>query len=69
MNGWRILPVTEAIGQRATTYIEEHALVRGMRVADALIAATAVEWGRTLATANARHYAFVPGIALQRYRP
>lgn len=69
MNGWGILPVSEAIGQRATTYIEDHAFARGMRLADALIAATAVERGRTLATANRRHYEFVPGITLERYRP
>ena len=68
LQGWRVLPVTEPISHRATTYIENHALAHGMRVADALIAATAVESERTLVTGNVRHYRFVPGILLEPYR-
>lgn len=66
LQGWRVLPVTEPISHRATTYIENHALAHGMPVADALIAATAVS-ERTLVTGNVRHYRFVPGILLEPY--
>lgn len=68
-NGWRVLPLTENIGQRATVYLENHALSDGMRLADALIAASAVESGAVLLTGNDRHYKCVPGLALDRYEP
>lgn len=68
-NGWRVLPLTENIGQRATVYLENYALSDGMRLADALIAASAVESGAVLLTGNERHYKCVPGLALDRYEP
>ena len=68
-HGWRILPLTENIGQRATIYLEDYALSDGMRLADALIAASAVESGSVLLTGNERHYTCVPGLALDRYQP
>ena len=69
INGWRILPLTESISHRATLYIESYALSDGMRVADALIAASAVQSGAALMTANVRHYKCIPDIALEHYRP
>lgn len=68
-NGWRILPLTENVGQRATIYLENYALSDGMRLADALIAASAVESGSVLLTGNERHYKCVPGLALDHYKP
>ena len=68
-SGWRIEPVTESISFRAIAIIESHALSHGIRLADALIAATSVELGLTLITANVRHYRVLPGISLKRYRP
>ena len=69
INGWRILPLTESISHRATLYIENYALSDGMRVADALIAASAVQSGASLMTANVRHYKCIPDIKLEHYRP
>ena len=69
INGWRILPLTESISHRATWYIESYALSDGMRVADALIAASAVQSGAALMTANVRHYKRIPDITLEHYRP
>ena len=68
-NGWQILPLTADIGHRATIYIENYALSDGMGLADALIAAAAVESGAVLLTGNERHYKCVPGLTLKRYRP
>lgn len=68
-NGWRILPITESVSYRATANIESYALSHGLRLADALIAATSEDLGLTLLTANVRHYTFLRGISLQRYQP
>ena len=57
------------ISHRATMCVENHALSHGMQLADALIAATAIETSLTLVTANTRHYKFLPDISLRHYRP
>ena len=69
LNGWRILPLTEDISHRAVMYVEGYALSDGLRVADALIAASAVQSGAALMTANSRHYQCIPDIELEPYRP
>ncbi len=69
LNAWRILPLTEVVSYRATLYVESYALSDGLRVADALIAASAVQCGAALMTANTRHYKCIPDIALEQYRP
>ena len=67
--GARVLPVTEPISSRATVYVEEHFLSHSMRLADALIAATAMEHGLSLATANTKHYNIIEKLALREFRP
>ena len=69
LSGWRVLPLAEDISHRATMYIEGYALSDGLRVADALIAASAVQSGAALMTANSRHYKCIPDIVLEQYRP
>ena len=66
---WDILPLTENISHRATVYIENYALSNGLQLADALIAASAIESGTALMTANTRHYKVIPEIDLKTYRP
>lgn len=69
LNEWRILPLTESVGYRATMYVESYAPTGGLRLADALIAASAVQSGVTLMTANVRYYQCIPDISLEPFRP
>ncbi len=64
---WQILTLTAEITSRAMTYIEEYALSYSMALADALIAATAVERGATLLSANTKHYRFLAELQLQQF--
>ena len=59
----------EGISRRAIRLLELHALRAGLRVVDALIAATALEAGAALATANLRHYRAITGLSVVRFRP
>ena len=62
---WEVLPLSENISHRATVYIENYALSHGLQLADALIAASAVESGATLVTANTKHYKMIPEIDIK----
>jgi predicted nucleic acid-binding protein len=62
---FEILPLTPNIGHRALVYIEEHALSGGLRSADALIAATAIENDLVMCTANAKHFKSVKELKLK----
>jgi predicted nucleic acid-binding protein len=59
----------EEISRRAIRLLELHALRAGLRVVDALIAATALEAGAALATANVRHYRAITGLSVVSFRP
>jgi predicted nucleic acid-binding protein len=67
--GFRILPLSESIGHIAAALIEEHALSHGLRLNDALIAATAREAGETLATGNIRDFRPIANLDLKLFRP
>jgi len=67
--GFRTLPLSDAIGHRASIYVEEYGLATALGVADALIAATVVETGERLCTANHRHYACIKELQLETFRP
>jgi len=65
----RILPITEAISNKAMFYVEQHFHSHSLRLADALIAAAAVENAISLLTGNTKHYAPVTDVDLKRFRP
>ena len=64
-----VLHPNEAISRLAIRLLEHHALRAGLRVVDALIAATALEARVALATANVRHYRAIPGLSVVTFRP
>jgi predicted nucleic acid-binding protein len=64
-----LVPITPVISDRAVELIDRLALSHGLRLADALIGATAIALGATLISANARHFAAVDGLALEVFEP
>jgi predicted nucleic acid-binding protein len=67
--GFRILPLTENIGHRASIYLEEYALKSELGIPDALIAATAVENETQLCSGNAKQYRAISEVDLKVFRP
>jgi hypothetical protein len=63
------LPLTENIGHRAVIYIEEHGLKSGLRMADALLAATAAENNMALVSGDTRRYRALADLRLVSFRP
>lgn len=61
------LPITPAITERATALMETLALSHGLRLGDALIAATAIEHGLTVLTSNTKHFTPIEGLKVERF--
>jgi predicted nucleic acid-binding protein len=65
---FRMLPLTENIGHRALIYMEEYGLSVAMSMADALVAATAVESRERLLSGNDKHYKVIKDLDLTAFR-
>ena len=63
----QIMPLNEAISERAMRLIDLHALGDGLQLGDALIAATALEHGLPLLTANIKHFKSIDGLRIERF--
>lgn len=66
LTGYVVHPVTPACSWRALALLEAHVLQVKLDLADALIAATALELGLPLYTLNAKHFTMIPGLTVLR---
>ena len=64
-----VLPLTENIGHRASIYVEEYTLSSGLRSADAIVAATAVENNLTLTSSNSKHFRVIKDLNFKSFKP
>lgn len=71
INKWNtdIIQIDKEISSRAMFYVQEYGPSHSMMLADALIAATVVQNGENLLTANDRHYKFIPNIECLKFKP
>jgi predicted nucleic acid-binding protein len=65
----RLLPITEAITHRAAALMESLTLSHGLQMGDALIAATALDHGLPVLTANVKHFGAVEGLRVEAFLP
>ena len=64
-----IIQINENISNRAMFFMEDYCMSHLMKLGDAIIAATALEYREFLLTANDRHYEFIPNIQINKFRP
>ncbi len=64
----RVIQINELISTKAMFYVEQYALSHSMELADALIGASAIITQTSLLTGNEKHYKYLPGIKIQKFR-
>ena len=63
-----IIQINENISARGMFLVEDYFLSHSLGLADAMIAATAMEYQEVLLTANDKHYSFIPNLQIDRFR-
>ncbi|MBS0616803.1 MAG: type II toxin-antitoxin system VapC family toxin [Spirochaetes bacterium] len=63
------IQIDRDISARAMLFVEDYFLSHKMLIADALIAATAIEMQETLLTANTKHYRHIKNLKMVSFRP
>ncbi len=71
LKSWQteILYVSDEISSKAVFYIERHYLSHSLRLADALIASTAISFGLPIVTGNDKHYTVLTELEVMKFRP
>ena len=64
-----VLPLSITISNRAMQLIDAYTLSHGLQLGDALIAATAIEHGLPILTANTKHFAQIEGLQVEAFVP
>ena len=65
----KILYIDEEISLKAMFFVERHYLSNSLKLADALIAATALGNGIPILTGNDKHYNVIKEITVKKFRP
>ena len=65
----KVVPIDEAISYQAMFFVERYCLSHSLYLADALIAATAINQGESLLSANAKHYSMISELTLKSFKP
>ena len=63
-----IIQINESVSTRAMFFIEDYHLSHSIELADAVIAATAIDSHEVLLTGNDKHYSFIPNIRISKFR-
>ena len=71
LHSWnaKILYISEEISAKAMFAVEQYFLSHSIHLADALIGATAIDYGLPLLTGNDKHYRVIKGVKIKRFRP
>ena len=64
-----VLPITQSISDAACRLVEKYSLSHSVHLADALIAATALEQKLPLLSGNGKHFAAIDGLELRTFKP
>ena len=64
-----IIQISEQVSSRATQLVREYSLEHSITIADALIAATALDREEPLFTGNTKHFTFIPGLTIKNFKP
>jgi len=64
LQGLEFYPLTNEIAQKAIELIDNYSNSHGLLLADAIIAATALEYDLTLITYNTKHFQFIKSLKL-----
>jgi len=67
--GWKteILYLSDAISAKAMFYVEQYFLSHSVRLADALIGATAIAYGLPVLTGNDKHYRIMKDLHVKKF--
>lgn len=71
IKNWKteVIRIDQEISARALFYVQEYFLSHSMMMADAFIAATAIQNSESLITANEKHYKYIPNIEISKFVP
>jgi len=64
-----IIHISEAISMKASGFVEQLYHSHSLELADALIAATGIECGLPICTANSKHYKMMKELDIVKFRP
>ncbi len=65
----KLIYINEDISIKSMFFVEQYYLSHSLRLADALIGATAISNGMVLLTGNDKHYKIIKNLQIETFRP